>query len=90
MDKFKRMCANCGKEYEVILGNVDINSYRNICCTPECYFELEERKNAVVEIPVEEDNKIEVAEGIFIEEAVVTEESQDKKTTDDTKKKKKK
>lgn len=37
MPKANRKCAHCGKEYYVCYSCVNINSYKRLYCSPQCY-----------------------------------------------------
>lgn len=49
MSKTNRKCLNCGEDYYVCKNCVSIHSWKNICCSPECFREYMSKTNAPTE-----------------------------------------
>lgn len=53
MPKANRVCQNCGRAYYVCMSCVKANSYKNLCCSFECFRHLiESRKSKNVITPI--------------------------------------
>lgn len=64
MPKYNRKCFNCGSPYYVCRACIDINSWKNVCCSVECYRNLFSKEYYNAE-PIEQ-NKGEVSDMYII------------------------
>lgn len=63
-----RECQQCGGEYEFCIGCGDYHqnfwSYRQICCSPECYQDFEKRRLGIIDEVIEENTEDVIEETI--------------------------
>ena len=49
MPKYNRKCNFCGNTYYVCLSCISKKSWKNVCCSPECFIKLFENKDMDIE-----------------------------------------